>query len=95
MYEDVLRGKWKEIKGGIKEKWGHWGGCWPPATRRPCDGAFGARGDRSWRASGHSGCSSGGGSSGGPVFFPRGIPPFPVVAWLRPAASRSPVRRDL
>lgn len=26
MYEDVLRGKWKEIKGGIKEKWGHWGG---------------------------------------------------------------------
>jgi uncharacterized protein YjbJ (UPF0337 family) len=22
MYEDVLKGKWKEIKGGIKEKWG-------------------------------------------------------------------------
>jgi len=22
MYEDVLEGKWKEIKGGIKEKWG-------------------------------------------------------------------------
>lgn len=22
MYEDVLKGKWMEIKGGIKEKWG-------------------------------------------------------------------------
>jgi uncharacterized protein YjbJ (UPF0337 family) len=22
MYEDVLKGKWKEIKGGVKEKWG-------------------------------------------------------------------------
>jgi uncharacterized protein YjbJ (UPF0337 family) len=22
MYEDVLKGKWHEIKGGIKEKWG-------------------------------------------------------------------------
>ncbi|MDO8739214.1 CsbD family protein [Candidatus Deferrimicrobium sp.] len=22
MNEDVLKGKWKEIKGGIKEKWG-------------------------------------------------------------------------
>jgi uncharacterized protein YjbJ (UPF0337 family) len=22
MYQDVLEGKWKEIKGGIKEKWG-------------------------------------------------------------------------
>ena len=22
MKEDILRGKWKEIKGGIKEKWG-------------------------------------------------------------------------
>jgi uncharacterized protein YjbJ (UPF0337 family) len=22
MYEDVLKGKWKEIKGGLKEKWG-------------------------------------------------------------------------
>ena len=22
MYEDVLKGKWKEMKGAIKEKWG-------------------------------------------------------------------------
>lgn len=22
MYEDVLKGRWKEIKGGVKEKWG-------------------------------------------------------------------------
>src|SRR5512141_2370901 len=22
MYEDVLKGKWKEIKGGVKAKWG-------------------------------------------------------------------------
>ena len=22
MYEDVLKGKWHEIKGGIKQKWG-------------------------------------------------------------------------
>ncbi len=23
MNEDILKGKWKEIKGGIKEKWGN------------------------------------------------------------------------
>jgi uncharacterized protein YjbJ (UPF0337 family) len=22
MDEDILKGKWKEIKGGVKEKWG-------------------------------------------------------------------------